>query len=242
MPTITHIMPACVLAIATSEWSAAQTAYAPRYPGTPPMLQRVDQAHSDVSALSSSLREVNMIADLRDPMGFQYVYHLPGRDDLLMRANGGVYVIFPQSEYVHTKKGLTPVVPAGAVFSIGIPSQGALPLLGLTGPTLQNLDSFSSTLEPLARNERRSMVMTAVSNRTVSRRDAEAFPDEWNADGAPDLNPQDAYLEQPQYQVVRAKPPEPSTFLKTVVTDDAVRNQRLAELLQQALRAAQEGG
>lgn len=242
MPSITYIMPGCVLAVAASGWCAAQTSYEPRYPGTPPMLRRVDQAHADVSALSNSLREVNMAADLRDPMGFQYVYRLPGRDDLLMRVNGGVYAIFPQSEYVETKRGLTPVVPAGTVYSIGIPNPGMLPLLGLTGPTLQNLDSFSSNPAPLAPNERRSMVMTAISNRTMSRRDVEAFPDEWNADGAPVLNPQDAFPEQPRFKTVRATPPEPSTFLKTVVTDDAVRNQRLAELLQQALRAAREGG
>ena len=79
------------------------------------MLQRVDPTLGDVSPLGESLREVNMQADFRVPTGFQNVYRVPGRDDLLMSANGAMYAIFPQSSYLATSQGMVATVPAGTV-------------------------------------------------------------------------------------------------------------------------------
>ena len=237
-----HNSIAVIFGLAITGVSAAQNAYTQRVPGVPPMLQRVDQSISDVSPLSGSLRQVDMAADLRSPMGYQQVFRVPGRDDLLMRANGAMYVIFPQSEYVRTKYGMTPVIPAGTIFSIGLPNASMMPTLGLTGPTPRNLHVDFSESAPLAPNAHRSVVQTQVSNRQVTKRDGQVFPDEWDVAGPPDLNPQDGQPEQPRFERGRATPPEPATFLKTVVTDDAVRSQRIAELLQQALSAVRNAG
>src|SRR6185503_15575203 len=81
-----------------------------------------DQTVEDVNPLSTSLRQMH--SDLRQPTGFQNVYHVPGHDDLLMRVNGGIYAVFPESEYTVNRKGKTvPVIPAGTVFYIGLPSK-----------------------------------------------------------------------------------------------------------------------
>jgi hypothetical protein len=233
-----------MVALAISGTSAAQQAYdQPNIPGMPPMLQRVDPTIADVSPLGESLREVNMLLDLRSPAGFQNVYRMPGHDDLLMRANGGVYAIFPQSVYYESKRGPAAAVPPGTVYSIGMPGPSAFPWQYARGPTLIGLDGRESPTASFAPTERRTNVGTAPAlNRVISRRGAQAAGDEWNADGSPDLNPQALADHAPRYEIARATPPDPSTFLKTVVTDDAYRSRRLAELLQRALKASRGEG
>ena len=58
--------------------------------------QVVDPTVADRHSLSDSLRV--MPVDL-SPHGFDRVYAVPGRDDLLMRTNGARYAIFSQSIY-----------------------------------------------------------------------------------------------------------------------------------------------
>jgi hypothetical protein len=79
----------------------------------------IDQTVSDLNPLSASFR--HMTIDLRMPTGFKSVYTVPGRDDLLMRANGSVYAVFPYSVYNFSKKGKSPEIPASTVFYIGQP-------------------------------------------------------------------------------------------------------------------------
>ncbi len=82
-------------------------------------LKPLDQTVEDTSPLSRSLRHVER--GLRKPTAFEQVYRVPDRDDLLMRIEGGIYALFPQSVYTHGKNGTRPVIPAGTVFHIGYP-------------------------------------------------------------------------------------------------------------------------
>lgn len=80
----------------------------------------VDSTVADRHSLSQSLRM--MPVDL-SPHGFERVYEVPGRDDLLMRSNGALYAVFSQSTYGRDpKRGTTRVlIPASTVFYIGQP-------------------------------------------------------------------------------------------------------------------------
>ncbi|MEE9129399.1 MAG: hypothetical protein V3T84_05230 [Phycisphaerales bacterium] len=82
-------------------------------------LKPLDQTVEDTSPLSRSLRHVER--GLREPSAFDQVYRVPDRDDLLMRIEGGIYALFPQSIYMQGKNGTLPVIPAGTVFHIGYP-------------------------------------------------------------------------------------------------------------------------
>ena len=84
---------------------------------SPRVVDQVGDRHS----LSHSLRV--MPVDL-SPHGFERVYAVPGRDDLLMRTNGALYAVFDQSTYARDpqKRGaLRAVIPAATVFYIGRP-------------------------------------------------------------------------------------------------------------------------
>ena len=82
-------------------------------------LKPLDQTVEDTSPLSRSLRYVER--GLREPTAFDQVYRVPDRDDLLMRIEGGIYALFPQSMYTQGKNGTLPLIPAGTVFHIGYP-------------------------------------------------------------------------------------------------------------------------
>lgn len=79
-------------------------------------LQLVDPGHSDVSPLAESIwRDLRL--DLRAPSGFQSIYQVPGRDDLFMRASGGVFAVFPRSDYGYSEdEGVFPLIPPDTVF------------------------------------------------------------------------------------------------------------------------------
>lgn len=82
-------------------------------------LTPVDQRIGDVGPLSTSQREIS--PGLAAPSGFDTVYRVPGRNDLLMRIDGGVVAVFPQSQYVRTENGVTTVIPPNTMFYIGLP-------------------------------------------------------------------------------------------------------------------------
>lgn len=82
-------------------------------------LKPLDQTVEDTSPLSISLRQIER--GLREPTAFDQVYRVPNRDDLLMRIEGGIYAVFPQSVYTQGKNGTVPLIPAGTVFYIGYP-------------------------------------------------------------------------------------------------------------------------
>lgn len=214
-------------------------------PGTPPMLQRVDPALSDVSPLGDSLREVNMQADLRAPTGFQHVYRVPGRDDLLMRASGGVYAIFPQSTYLQTGQGMAATVPPGTVYSIGMPGPWALNSRWIVTPNMLPMDGTRSPTAAAAPAGMRYPIAGSepVDDRRGIRQGGHATTGAWTSDGAPSLEDglqSGPIMESPRLR--QTQPPEPATFLKTVVTDDEYRARRLAELLQAAVEASRRSG
>ena len=93
---------------------------APAAPAAHEVPKVVDPTVADRHSLSQSLRA--MPVDL-SPHGFERVYEVPGRDDLLMRSNGALYAVFSQSIYGRDpKRGNTRVlIPASTVFYIGQP-------------------------------------------------------------------------------------------------------------------------
>lgn len=230
----------------------AQQAYqSPAVQGVPSMLQRLDPMRQDVGPLSDSLREVNMQVDLRTPTGFQNVYRVPGRDDLLMRASGGVYAIFPESVYVQTEKGMLIKVPPGTTYSIGMPGPGSLPSAWTQPPHIQSLEAGAAPRaapqgNPAALPSSGHSTMAAstlVSDRINARRNTQVDDAQWPQDAAAAAGADVADAETTRREkMVRGKPPEAGRFLTTVVTDDAFRAHRLAELLQRATEAAKGGG
>ncbi len=119
-------LPAAGLAV----WIAAASAALPsgahaqspaREPNAVDQSPRVVDQVGDRHSLSHSLRV--MPVDL-SPHGFERVYAVPGRDDLLMRTNGALYAVFDQSTYARDpqKRGvMRAVIPAATVFYIGRP-------------------------------------------------------------------------------------------------------------------------
>lgn len=95
--------------------------------------RQIDQGLADQSPLSASARVVPL--DLRQPVGFDQLFQLtgpggrletrgvPNRMDggngLFFRFSGGLVATFPRSVYAETPAGLQPLIPPGAVFSIG---------------------------------------------------------------------------------------------------------------------------
>jgi hypothetical protein len=89
-------------------------------------LRPLDQTHEDTGPLRTSL--LSQPVDLRQPLGFEQVYRLPGSGtDRLARISGGLAAVFPRSSYVRTAKGDFALVPPGTVFYIGaIPAEQAV--------------------------------------------------------------------------------------------------------------------
>ena len=88
-------------------------------PTSPPESVPLDGSVGDVNPLSTSLRHIPR--DMRVPSGFSQVLTVPGHPELLMRVDGGIYAVFPRSEYTPGRRGPIPVIPANTVFYIGAP-------------------------------------------------------------------------------------------------------------------------
>ena len=88
-------------------------------------LKPIDPTVEDTGPLSVSLRELQV--DLRGPVGFEHIYHVPGyEDELYMRVDGGLYAVFPQSVYTDTRWGPVAMIPNSTIFYIGSASMEAL--------------------------------------------------------------------------------------------------------------------
>ena len=124
--------PAAALAVVLAPLFLASAAS-----GTPQDFERVEAGVADVDPLTAGLRQLQL--DLRMPAGFEHVYRVPGREDLFMRVNGGLYAIFPRSRYDQGRFGPVPQVPDNTIFHIGRPDADALarllpePLTGTGG-------------------------------------------------------------------------------------------------------------
>lgn len=84
-------------------------------------LEVVDAGREDVGALGTSFRQPSH--DARLPTAFQRVYRVPGQDDKLMRGNGALFAVFPESVYRRTGRGTVAVAPPGTVYHIGMPGE-----------------------------------------------------------------------------------------------------------------------
>ena len=108
----------------------------------------VDPTVGDRHSLSESLRV--MPVDL-SPHGFDRVYAVPGRDDLLMRTNGALYAVFSQSIYGRDpKKGTTRVlIPASTIFYIGKPDFSSIRSVGVRDVDLSPSASAAPAAAPV---------------------------------------------------------------------------------------------
>ncbi len=84
-------------------------------------LEAVDAGTEDVGALGASFRQP--AHDSRLPSAFQRVYRVPGEEGKLMRGNGALFAVFPESVYRRTPRGTAAVAPPGTVFHIGMPGE-----------------------------------------------------------------------------------------------------------------------
>lgn len=85
-------------------------------------LEIVEPVVGDTGPLATNLRQPTH--DFRLPTGFQRVYRVPGEKGMLMRGNGALFAVFPESVYAPTARGALPVTPPGTVYRFGMP--GAL--------------------------------------------------------------------------------------------------------------------
>ena len=119
---------ACGLALLLAPATAAQDVRRISASDNPTL---IDQKVGDRNSLSTSARVMQV--DL-SPHGFERLYAVPGRDDLMMRTNGALYAVFSQSAYIRDpqKKGaLKAVVPAATIFYIGRPDFRVIPSTGV---------------------------------------------------------------------------------------------------------------
>ena len=86
-----------------------------------PRLEIVEQGVEDRGGLVTSMRVLPV--DMRLPAGFSVVYRSPGDAGSLMRGNGALFAVFPRSQYRRVAGGSVPLVPAGVVYSIGMPGR-----------------------------------------------------------------------------------------------------------------------
>ena len=77
----------------------------------------VEGGVADRGSLSDSLR--SMPVDLRQNQSFEKLYKIAGSEDVYVRTSGGLHAVFRSSEYMQTKDGEIPLVPAGTVYCIG---------------------------------------------------------------------------------------------------------------------------
>lgn len=200
---------------------------APAATGTPQDFERVEAGIADIDPLTAGLRELRL--DLRTPTGFEDVYRVPGRDDLFMRVDGGLYAIFPRSRYDQGRFGPVPQVPDNTIFHIGRPDAHSLarllpePLAGIGGHPRPTPAAALSTRQPghrqvdaidLLVDNRLDLTVTAPGNESA-------------APAAPIAVPARAVRE-------RAAVHGGVRFL----ADPAYRARRVRELLRQAATAA----
>ena len=130
----------------------------------------IEPGFEDVSLLATSSKR--MPVDLRMPLNFDQIYRIEGdlsrlgltgrntswlaraNTPMFARASGGLIAIFPQSEYVQTKRGMRPVVPANTTFFIGTIPHDAVVQPGINAISITNDQSVNdrSASEQTANN------------------------------------------------------------------------------------------
>lgn len=217
MNTLATTIP-LMLSVAGANALFAQAPPASRTPPTP-----LDQSVADTGPLSTSLRKLD--PGLQQPAGFDDVYVVPGRDDLLMRIDGGVVAVFPRSTYMRTRQGTLPLIPPGTTFYIGIPAHLAL------GPPLPD------EAKPGALFRVRSRVLTHVEHANRPPLDSQ--------DHDVPLTPDATVRHRAEAQARAPDQDSPSELLAqsrafagpTIANDSTYRARRLGVLIQQAANA-----
>ncbi|MDX2114705.1 MAG: hypothetical protein SFZ24_03670 [Planctomycetota bacterium] len=97
----------------------------------PALLTPVDEGHADRSPLSASL--LAKTPDLRLAADFESVYRVPGMADRLMRIDGALAAVFPESEYVPWQGREVALIPAGTTWVIGVPTEESAARRGQDG-------------------------------------------------------------------------------------------------------------
>lgn len=108
-----------ILTLATPPDAPASDAKSATAGSLHPRLEMLEAGVEDRGGIEASFRVLPV--DMRLPSGFQGVYRVPGREDLMMRGNGALFAIFPRSQYRRAGAGLLPVTPADLHYSIGMP-------------------------------------------------------------------------------------------------------------------------
>jgi hypothetical protein len=173
----------------------------------------VDQAIEDVSLLSTSLRKIE--PGLGQPNDFARVFRVNGRQDLFMRQQGGLYAVFPESDYGPDKEGrLQALIPDGTVFYIGRPAL---------------LDSEPAPADPAPEGrvqgridlrEKGTDLFSLQNHRWSPRRPSKINPSPFPA---------------------TVGPPIPTAILPLIVSDEPYREERLRSLLRRAADHAARG-
>jgi hypothetical protein len=225
---------ACVLAGAI----VAPGAFGSETGGSWRELDPVEQGIDDVDPLSASLRDLQH--ELRTPFGFQRVYRVPGRDDLLMRAHGGLYAVFPRSWYERTRRGTIVMVPPQTIFFIGQPTAA---MLGPAPPgtATDEDDRITSPDGAASRLDEDTSAMPVLSadrlgqrlDPIVAPRDASPHPTDGSIDSssatpdAPQASPRRAAK---QLEAMRVA----ATVAPRIIRDEGYRTHRLRELMRRA--------
>ncbi len=206
----------------------------------------VDQGFADRGPLSTSQRA--MPVDLRVGTNFDKVYELDGQPklfgggsdttDYYMRMNGALTAVFPRSSYTRAGNGLERVdIPAGTVFSIGgplrelVPAQPAQPAKGDGAKKVPSnradLSAPPSSNVPQPAESARAQKQPSKSVNNATPPDPAKNPDAKDPN-APGTQP-------------GAKPASPAAreypVGKSIWTDEEYRKQRLAALLDEAIKA-----
>lgn len=140
MPVVTTaVLAAAILA-------PAALAQDRREPSPNAVPELVDQRVADRNSLGHSLRVMQV--DL-SPHGFERVYKVPGRDDLLMRTNGALYAVYSQSAYAadtQRKGAIKAIVPAATIFYIGRPDFSVIRSTGVRDISFTTRDPGAAPL------------------------------------------------------------------------------------------------
>lgn len=211
---------------ASSQRSAASApSPAAQAPATQPQpLQKpIDPGVADVNPLSASFRDMRV--DLRQPTGFDNVYRVPGRNDLLMRSSGALYAVFPQSAYAQTARGPVPIIPAGTVFSIGPPPDAS------AKPSDNDQDVLPGQIVSRVQTWRESLRDSASDSAINS----------YAGDETTDANSAPVAPQEPLPRHMQRIVPDASALIgPTVANDESYRVRRIGELMAQAAHAARQ--
>ncbi|MHC4218813.1 MAG: hypothetical protein ACYSU7_10210 [Planctomycetota bacterium] len=190
-------------------WLAAAPATAQQ---TSVDLDPVDQAIEDVSVLSTSLRKIE--PGLGQPNDFARVFRVNGRQDLYMRQQGGLYAVFPESEYGPDKEGrLQSLIPDGTVFYIGRPAL---------------LDPEPMSADPAPEG----LIQGRIDLRVKGTELFSLQDHRWGRQHPSKINPS---------PLPPVGPPIPTALLPPIVSDEAYREERLRSLMRRAAGHAARG-